>query len=344
MKWKLASTRAYLEDSTDKTMANLRSLVRELPTYAPASATAAVAALAQGDYAESIKLSTKAIALGGDHRDIAWSYYNRACAHLMQHHYEDCVEDLNKALQLCPLMGTNPESRYLLRGNALARLGKYSRALSDFQMARRLNPKSFPAAREIWYCHYRMDKYYFSYQLSQELLQLERNELSYAAQALSLVAIGNNEKALETARQAVSLAPRNSDALHALAAAYVGTKEYQKALETYEQAIKYDPENFDPLLGEAYLLATCPAAEIRDGKAACALVAKAQRLLGPDSPLCKIALALAEAERGTFPKAIDLLDQVVKQEPPDSRVSLRCKRYLTLFRHEKPYRHGDIEP
>jgi len=106
----------------------------------------------------------------------------------------------------------------------------------------------------------------------------------------------------------------------------------------FDEAVRLDPR--DPLAhsNRAALLATCPEAKYRDGKAALAAATRGCELGGWGHPMLLDPLAAACAEAGDFAaaaawqeKAIGLVPDGVKKDDYRAR--------LALYRAGKPY-HG----
>ena len=69
--------------------------------------------------------------------------------------------------------------------------------------------------------------------------------------------------------------------------------------------MQIDPNDGNALNNLAWLLATYPADEIRDGKRAVELAKKATALPGGEVPLVLRTVAAAYAEAGDFPNAVN---------------------------------------
>jgi len=146
------------------------------------------------------------------------------------------------------------------------------------------------------------------------------------------------EQALLYARQHL----RNDGPLvRGLASAYTGLQEYEKAINTLREFLNQNQEALLVANELAWLLATCPRDELRNGKEALAL---AQRIaqnpsLRSASVLSTQAAALAEVGRfdeatTTMFEAIELL----KSHPSTDTQREQFQTRLDLYRAKKPYR------
>lgn len=135
--------------------------------------------------------------------------------------------------------------------------------------------------------------------------------------------------------QAIALDPKFAKAFHNRAVAYRHKKEYGKAIADLTQAIDLDPSYAYAYNGLAWLLATCPEAQYRDGKRAVKLATRACELSHGQEHLA--TLAAAYAEEGDFDKAIEWQDKSLKLEmSPEGRK--QGEVMLKHYRDKKPWR------
>ena len=94
-----------------------------------------------------------------------------------------------------------------------------------------------------------------------------------------------------------------------------------------------------PYFALAHVLATCPKAELRDGKQAVEYAKKGNELGQGKIPGGWTALAVAYAEAGDFKEAVKWQKKAVEaadQFPKEQQDELRAQ--LKLFEEGKPYR------
>ena len=113
------------------------------------------------------------------------------------------------------------------------------------------------------------------------------------------------------------------------------------AIDEFRAALRLEPENFLILAHIAHLLAAIDNPEIRDGKMALVLAAKANVLSSGSQPLVLDALAMACAETGDFPNAQEVGAGAVKIA---TRVKLpgveQMQQRLELYRIHQPWRES----
>jgi twitching motility protein PilT len=112
--------------------------------------------------------------------------------------------------------------------------------------------------------------------------------------------------------------------------------QLQAALAT----LTADPRNTDALCAAAWILASSPFDELRDGREAVKLAEKACGLLRDKDPHALTVLGVAQAEHGSFRRAVDATNRAIKlyEEAGDTAKSQALQNRLNLFRQNKPYR------
>jgi tetratricopeptide (TPR) repeat protein len=138
------------------------------------------------------------------------------------------------------------------------------------------------------------------------------------------------------------LDPENFLALRNRADAYLNVGKHKEAIEDFDKALKLEPEDTSILNNLAWVLATSPEANLRDGKRAVELATKACELTDYKMPHMLSTLAAAFAESGNFDtamewsqKAVDLNDP--KTDPNDDQEAQLVKE-LESYRKKEPWR------
>jgi tetratricopeptide (TPR) repeat protein len=156
-------------------------------------------------------------------------------------------------------------------GTCLAGLGQWPGAVSEFEAVVRLRPDDADAQTSL-------------------------------AQALQ----NSGEPAAAEARfrQVLLLAPANAEAHLHLAMLSIRRNDLDAALAEFQLAVKYRPDWPEALNGLAFLLATHPKAESRNGAEAVRLAERACAMTGTNQPRFWGTLDTAYAEAGRFSDAI----------------------------------------
>lgn len=112
------------------------------------------------------------------------------------------------------------------------------------------------------------------------------------------------------------------------------------ALFQYDEALRLDGTSVEALNNAAWILATSPAAEYRNGARAVQLAQRASELSSNSLPLVVGTLAAAYAEAGNFPEAIKTGEQARDLATAQGQVAVARKNdeLLELYRAGKPYR------
>lgn len=114
----------------------------------------------------------------------------------------------------------------------------------------------------------------------------------------------------------------------------------KESLLAAQTTLANDPKNAEALCAAAWILATSPYAELRNGKEAVRLAEKANDLFRDKDPNALAVLGVAQAEYGSFRRAIDATRRAVEiyAKANDAVKSSALTSRLSLFEHNKPYR------
>jgi tetratricopeptide (TPR) repeat protein len=181
---------------------------------------------------------------------------------------DEAIVHYEKAVEIAP---RSAEAQFNL-GKALGLKGKPDEAIPRYEIAVQLEPDFLPAQLS----------------LANALLQQGQADL----------AVPHFQKVLE--------ARPNDAGLHLnLGLCFFQMGRMQEAKEEYEKALAIAPANPGIQNNLAWLLATCPAASLRDGDKAVELARQANALTGGEKPLILRTLAAALAQAGRFPEAVE---------------------------------------
>jgi Flp pilus assembly protein TadD len=139
--------------------------------------------------------------------------------------------------------------------------------------------------------------------------------------------------------EALRLQSDSPDAHQVLATIYKGQNRFREARSQYEAALGLVPDWPEVLNNLAWLLATQPSAELRDGARAVPLAERACRLTGSTNLWLLSTLAAAYAEAGRFAEAVNTQKKVCDlassqgQTGPTESFKIR----LELYRSERAY-------
>lgn len=113
---------------------------------------------------------------------------------------------------------------------------------------------------------------------------------------------------------------------------------YHAALADYSEAIRLEPDYAPAWNSLAWLLATCPKPEVRNGARAVEAAKKACELTGWKQPECLGTLAAAYAEAGQFAEAMEWQKNALESVDYRQRREAEAQKRLQLYAEGKPYR------
>ena len=136
----------------------------------------------------------------------AAAYYNRALAYRELGKYDKAITDFNIAIEYSPENAV----AYYSRALAYEKLGKYDKAITDFNIAIKYDPE---------------------------------NAVTYYSRGIIYEKLRKYDKAITDFNTAIEYDPENVSAYHSRGIAYRKLREYDKAITDFTKAIEYDPEN-----------------------------------------------------------------------------------------------------
>jgi tetratricopeptide (TPR) repeat protein len=122
--------------------------------------------------------------------------------------------------------------------------------------------------------------------------------------------------------------------------AYLSLGDHKNAIKDYTEALAFEPEDDGILNNLAWVLATSPVDELRDGKKAVEYATKACEVTGFAESHILSTLAAAYAEAGDFENAIKYCqDGLAKSDNPKQKESM--SKELKSYEEKKPWREQE---
>ena len=229
----------------------------------------------------------------------ATSFAGRGMVWTYKGEYDKAIADMTEALRLFPRFD------YALSWRGVARTGKgeFESAIADFTEALQINPKSKEHRLHRGWC--RLKK-------------------------------GDARPSLADFDEVLNLDAKNVYALCGRGHAWEQLGEYRLALADFTEALRLSPESADSNNSLAWLRATCPDDELRDGKQAVALATKACEASGWKSWGILDTLAAACAETGDFEAAAKWERKALELVDENEKAAFQAR--LALYEAGKPYR------
>ena len=214
---------------------------------------------------------------------------------------DGAIKDLTEAIQANPASGVWLNDR----GAAYVEKKDTAKALVDFTAAIKLDPK--------------------------DALALMNRAGMYFTQ-------NDYDKAIADYSAAITLEPKDVEAYAGRAQTYERKKDYDHALADHESAMSIDPKDVSTINNLAWILATCPKQELRNGKRAVELGLEAAKLTELKNPGALDTLAAAYAENGQFDLAVETQKKALADAEFARTNGEESRARLKLYEDKKPYR------
>ena len=192
-------------------------------------------------------------------------------------------------------------------GNVYARQQDYDRAAEQYQETIRLDPGNLKAHNNLGNVYAMQGRFAEAAAQYAEVIRL------YPNHAMGHMNLGHVLREIERA---------------------------EEAIDQYRVALRLDPDRSDAALSLAWILATNPDAELRDGREAVRLSLMACEATGNRDPAALDVLAAAYAEAGRFDEAVATARKAVAlaSDKGDARQAEALQHRLQLYLSGLPYR------
>jgi tetratricopeptide (TPR) repeat protein len=146
------------------------------------------------------------------------------------------------------------------------------------------------------------------------------------------------DEAIADYTEAIRIDPSNATAHFHRGTLFLAKKDYPRAFAGFQQTVNLLPQHIDALDRLAWVWATCPRSEWRNGPQAVRAAEQACKLSDWKDPDRLATLAAAYAEAGDFPQAIKWQQRVVELTARGDDEALRSARLrLALYTDKKPF-------
>lgn len=275
-------------------------------------------------------------------------YRLRAILYRMLEKEDEALTDLNKALAMQP---KDPLALLQRAELALSRNDVKS-AKQDLKSATEIAPQVEQIDQAIVVrCFIAIEEGRMSDAINDMQILIDRNpEDTFRQLQLASLYLQDDRprQAIETLTNVLDKDPNNAAVLRSRADAYLAVGEHGKAIADYEHALtkigdKEDDANKTVLSGIlnnlAWVLATSPQDDVRDGKRAVELGHRAVEMTNQSEAHILSTLAAAYAESGDFDNAIQWSEKAVEQGSKEGNEQIdQLKAELESYKKQEPWR------
>ena len=264
----------------------------------------------------------------------SFAYAMRGLVRQSKREHSESLNDYDQAIRLEP----GDAALYCRRGDLRVLMKEADRGISDYNEAMRIDPKSVLALTgrgTAWSMKNDKDRAVEDFS---EAIWLDPLCIpAYLSRGAAWQEKGEGRKAIIDCDTVIRLDPENAAAYGLRGRAWMSLKAFGRAAKDLELAIQQQPN--DPISSEslAWIRATCPEEQLRDGKKAIALASHACEMSGWKNARCLATLAAAHAEAGDFNSAISWQAKAnALSSAPGEKAE--GQRRLDQYRRKLPYR------
>jgi tetratricopeptide (TPR) repeat protein len=250
--------------------------------------------------------------------------------------YEEAILDYSEALRLNP----NDALTYGTRGMAYAKKGFFTQAIEDFSNFIRLNPEfvdGYLYRGSAYEAERNHDQAIADYNTALRLNP--DNAQAFAALAVTYEAKGDHPKAIANCRRALQHNPNYVPFFYNRGNVDRRNGDYERAIADYSDAVQIRPDLAVAYNGLAWVLATAPQDNLRNGSKALEYAQKAYGLTQGKIAATFETLAAAAAETGDFTAAVTWETKYLGTSLPPARAEAGKQR-LGLYQRNLPYREA----
>ena len=275
--------------------------------------------------------------------DFTMGYVLRGYAHFFLKSFDKSLLDVSAARSKAPMGGRYDIALLELQAGTYFSLGRFREAEGMYVLAVLVTQqKKAESCVLLWRCYGQLGKFGSSLALAKDF----ENALPPWLRARSFAQAGLLELAEQELQKTIKTSPGSVEALTTEALIRYLQGKHKDALLMYVKAtkLKLAPMVADTGLRGAFILATCPDAKIRDPKNAKDIAKMCLEKLNipEDKQEALVVLAIAKAAAGEFSEAIKDLEESVKLETSNKRITRACQELKRLFQRRRQYYYDPL--
>ena len=344
---RLRAQHRYENEKLDAALADIDRALELEPDHAASQEVRGMILLGLERYDEALASFDRASELAPE---ASLPYQHRGQLYLKKGDPEKAVEQLTKALELAP----ENVGALLVRSGVYYELHQTDRALKDVETAIRVQPQLLQPhlmRAEILAASNRMDE---AIAHLERLVQVAPTQLQLLSQLGTFYILGSQpRKAIDVLSRVLEQEPDNFRALRFRADSYLNIGQHAEAIADFERAHAINDKDDSLLNNFAWVLATSPDDELRDGDRAVKLATQAAEGTDYEASHVLSTLAAAYAETGDFEtakkwsqKAVELAQKQIEAAATDEErkqveieVNIdQLKKELESYHEGKPVR------
>ena len=317
-------------DKMDEAVADLRTLLKKNPANIVVAATLVEFLAGNDKQKEALEIANETVKQ--QPKDIR-VYKLRSRLHLLLDNTDEAIADLDKALEI------EPRSLDILitRASLYESIKQYDNALADLTRAEKIRPGLPRAALLRSMIYQRIERFDDAALQLRRLVRLNPGNAQLRLQLGFCYSMGNHHKlAIEEFSRVIEIDKDNWIAFYSRGDTQLNIGKHKEAIADYNVALRLNKDSDGLLNNFAWVLATSPVDELRDGKRAVELARRACELSEYKKPHILSTLAAAHAENGDFENAIKWSSKAVEIGQEDIQGQLKDE--LKSYKRGKPWR------
>jgi tetratricopeptide (TPR) repeat protein len=237
------------------------------------------------------------------------------------------------------LSPNNPEASRNV-GLSYLELQQPALALPYLEQTTRIRPNNAEAGRDFARALLQLGRTSEALSELNHVLALDPNDAkAHTLIASALLAQGRYEETKSHLRDALAFQPHDDETETQLANLSLQLQQYDAAAQLLQEIVARRPDDPDALKNYAWLLATAPEANLRNGPRAVELAERAHTR-APQNPFIEATLAAAYAEAGRYEEARLTAENALRVAEQNNLGALTTllRQELALFEVSQPYR------
>ncbi|MFC1635214.1 tetratricopeptide repeat protein [Planctomycetota bacterium] len=252
---------------------------------------------------------------------------------------EEAVEAYRQAIAIAPDYTT---ANFHL-GLSLGILERYEEAIAAFKRAIKADPGFSFQYYGLGLVYDESGRYEEAIEAFNQAIGIDpRFAEAYCQLGSTYCKLGHQDDAIRFQKKAIEINPDDGSLHNYLGVTYSRFGLYEDSVNAYRSAVAIDPNAYIGYNNLAWLCATCPDSQFRDGTKALELAKKACELTDIEDAHCLTSLAAAYAECGDFEKAIEYQEKGIKLIGEE--VTEEWENSLEAYKSGKLYRSHPALP